>query len=169
MPCACKVPVPEFPTNCSWGPILWKILHGIAEKYGQIVSPIFLKEEEITWPRFITLTAKIIPCEDCRGHYNIYLANHNPLLLKKLSSTDAATWVQNFFFNLHNEVNTRSDKPLFDITELQSLYVNVNFQYEIKHFESILKIVFKYNEVTLISWMNWIRSLRTLISIYGLI
>lgn len=168
MPCACAVPAPEFPTNCSWGPILWKILHGVAESYGKLISPIFIKDQELAWPRFIELTNKILPCKECREHYAEYLKLHNPSAIKTLSTTDAAAWVQNFYFNLHNEVNARNDKPVLDISQLDGLYSNVNFQYEIKHFETLIKIVFQYNEVTLMSWLNWVRSLRTLLSIYGI-
>jgi hypothetical protein len=168
MPCACRVPAPDFPTNSSWGPILWKILHGLAEKYGMLVSKMYEKDQQLTWPRFIEQTLKILPCEECREHYEIYLRQNNPSVLKNLVPADAATWIQNFFFKLHNEVNERNEKPVFDFANLHETYMNVNFQYEIKHFEALLKIVFKYNEVTLISWMNWVRSLRALMSIYGL-
>ena len=32
MPCSCQVPVPQYPETAHWGPILWKILHGLAER-----------------------------------------------------------------------------------------------------------------------------------------
>ena len=168
MPCACRVPAPDFPTNCSWGPILWKILHGLADKYGALVGKMYIVDQEVQWPRFIELTHKIIPCEECREHYEAFLRENHPSILKALAPADAALWVQNFFFRLHNQVNERTEKPIFDFADLHNTYANVNFQYEIKHFEALLKIVFRYNEVTLISWMNWVRSLRALMSIYGL-
>ena len=168
MPCACKIPAPDFPTNCSWGPILWKILHGLADKYGKLTSKIFEKDEEVVWPRFIEQTAKILPCEECREHYGAYIKENNPIIVKTLPLTERATWIQNFYFNLHNQVNERNNKPLFALADLHTTYETINWQYEIKHFEALLKIVFKYNEVTLLSWMNWVRSLRSLMSIYGI-
>ena len=168
MPCACAVPAPDFPTNCEWGPILWKIFHGLAAKYGKLVSPIFQRDQEITWPRFIEQTLKILPCKECREHYKEYTEANSPVTLKTLSPDLQATWIQNFYFDLHNVVNVRSGKPVFAQTELQDTYKNINFSYEMKHFETLIKIVFRYNEVTYVAWMNWVRSVQTLISIYGL-
>jgi hypothetical protein len=168
MPCACKVPAPDFPTNCSWGPILWKILHGLADKYGTTVSKMFEKDQEILWPRFIEQTQKIIPCEECRDHYATYVKKNDPAILKTLPPEEAAAWIQNFYLTMHNKVNKYTEKPIFLEASLHETYANVNFQYEIKHFEALIKIVFHYNEVTLMSWMNWVRSLRALMSIYGL-
>lgn len=168
MPCSCLIPIPDFPTNCEWGPILWNIFHGIADKYGKLVSPLYTKEEEYNWIQFINNSAKIIPCKECREHYNAYLSKNNPNTLKVLNSTDEKRmWIQNFFFNLHNEINVRNDKPLFLFENLHITYKSVNFLFQIKHFEKLLKIIFRYNEVTYLSWKGWLRNLQTLISIYG--
>lgn len=169
MPCACSVPMPDFPTNCEWGPILWKILHGFANKYGKLVSPMYLKDQEITWPRFINQTLHILPCKECREHYKEYVHANNPAILKSLSPDAQATWIQDFFFNLHNQVNARNDKPLFEKSDLQTTYESINFGYQLKHFETLIKIVFRYNEVSYMSWVHWMRSFHTLVSIYGLV
>ena len=168
MPCACLLPAPNFPTNCEWGPILWRILHGLADKYGRLMSPLFLKEEEIGWYNLITDTLKILPCKECKTHYKTYLDSHNPGIIKTLPYDQQKVWVQRFFYELHQEINIDNNKPNIDFDKLHDLYNNVNFQYEFKHFEKLLKIVFQYNEVTLFSWQKWIKSFRTLISIYGI-
>ena len=168
MPCSCMIPLPNFPTNCEWGPILWRILHGLADKYGRLMYPAFIKEQEVSWPKFIEQTQHILPCKDCREHYKTYYKNNNPSILKTLTPEQQALWVQNFFFNLHNNINTENNKPLFDFSSLHTTYKNVNFMFEIKHFEKLLKIVFQYNEVSLLSWLNWLKTFRTIANIYGL-
>ena len=168
MPCACKIPVPNFPTNCEWGPILWRLLHGLADKYGRLMSPLFVKEEHLAWHNLIIETEKILPCKECKTHYKIYLDKHNPNSLKKLTEAEKKYWVQNFFWALHEEVDIRNDKPTLEFEKLHSLYNSVNFTFEIKHFEKLLYIVFQYNEVTILSWKNWIKNFRKLTSIYGL-
>ena len=168
MPCSCLIPIPNFPTNCEWGPILWRLLHGLADKYGSLVTPMFEKEQIINWPIFIIETQKILPCKECREHYSAYLSLNNPNILKTLSSEQQKLWVQNFFFNLHNEVNTRNNKPLLEFSELHDLYKNENFFYDLKHFEKLLTIVFRYNEVTFFSWRNWLKHYKTIQSIYGI-
>ena len=69
MPCACLIPLPNYPTNESWGPILWRVLHGLAEKYGKLITPLFHQEEVLAWTHLIDNTYKILPCKDCRDHY----------------------------------------------------------------------------------------------------
>jgi len=168
MPCACLLPAPNFPTNCEWGPILWRILHGLADKYGRLMSTLYLKEEEISWYNLINETLKILPCKECKTHYKEFLDLHNPKIIKTLPYDEQKVWVQQFFWELHNIVNLRNDKPSIEFDKVHDLYKAVNFQYELKHFEKLLKIVFQYNEVTLLSWQKWIKSFRMLTSIYGI-
>jgi hypothetical protein len=160
--------MPDFPTNCEWGPILWRILHGLAEHYGKLMYPLFLKEEENAWPKFIEQTQYILPCKECREHYKDYYLKNKPSILKNLSSEQKGVWIKNYFFNLHNEVNIRNDKSLFEYSNLHNTYKNINYTFEIKHFEKLLKVVFQYNEVSLLSWLNWIKTFRTIANIYGL-
>jgi hypothetical protein len=162
------IPIPNYPTNCEWGPILWRILHGLADKYGRLMYPTFIREQEVAWPKFIEQTQNILPCKDCRSHYKEFYQKNNPSILKKLLSEDQASWVQNYFFNLHNEINLENNKPLFEFSNLHSTYSTVNYTFEIKHFEKLLKIVFQYNEVSLLSWLNWLKTFRTIANIYGL-
>ena len=168
MPCSCMIPMPDFPTNCEWGPILWRILHGLADKHGRLMYPTFVKEQDIACPKFIEQTQYVLPCKECRAHYKTYFTKNNPSVLKSLTPEQKGIWIQNFFFNLHNEINVENSKPLFDISNLHSTYNNVNYTFEIKHFEKLLKIVFQYNEVSLLSWLNWLKTFRTIANIYGL-
>jgi len=168
MPCSCLIPLPNFPTNCEWGPILWNIFHGLADKYGRLMYPLFQKEQEICWPKFIEQIQHILPCKECREHYKEYYLRNNPSILKTLPADAQALWVQNYFFNLHNEINVRNNKPLFDFANLHNTYNNINYTFQIKHFEKLIKVVFQYNEVTLLSWLNWLKTFRTIANIYGL-
>jgi hypothetical protein len=168
MPCSCQLPLPNFPTNCEWGPILWKIIHGLADKYGKVMSPLYTIEEENAWIQFINTIGKILPCKECREHYTAYLKKNNPNKIKKLSSNEQKLWVQKYFWNLHNEINIRNNKDILEFDQLDNLYKNINFKYEVKHYEKLLKVVFQYNEITLISWFDWFKPFRTITSIYGL-
>jgi hypothetical protein len=77
-------------------------------------------------------------------------------------------FVRLFFFNLHNDVNKRNSKPLFDYNLLNSTYKDTNIQYLVKQFEKILDIVFQHNEVSLVSWKNWYSNYIKLKNIYGI-
>lgn len=168
MPCSCMIPIPNFPTNCEWGPIIWRLLHGLADRYGSLVSPLFEKEQIMNWPILIIETQKVLPCKECREHYGKYLSLHNPNILKTFTPEKQKLWVQNFFFNLHNEINIQNNKPTLDFDQLHDLYKNENFFFDLKHFEKLLVIVFRYNEVTFIAWKNWLKHFKTIQSIYGI-
>jgi len=169
MPCSCIIPLPNFPTNCEWGPILWRIIHGLADKHGKLMSPLYVKEQELSWINFINMLGKILTCKECREHYHKYLEKNNPNVIKKLSPDNQRLWIQKFFWNLHNEINLRNNKDILEFDKLHDLYNNVNFFFEIKHYEKLLKVVFQYNEVTLGSWLSWLKNFRTIASIYGFV
>ena len=160
--------MPDFPTNCDWGPIIWNLLHGIADKYGKLMSPLFAIEEQLAWIKLLNETEKILPCKECKAHYKEYLTLHKPDILKTLPYGERGVWIQTFFFNLHNEINVRNNSPLFDYNNLHITYNNINFKYNIKHYEKLLDIIFRYNEVGLFAWKNWLKQLYKLLSIYGL-
>lgn len=162
------IPMPNFPTNCEWGPILWRLLHGLADKYGRLMSPLYEKEQSIAWPILIIETQKILPCKDCRENYKQYLTLHNPNILKTLNANDQQLWVQNFFWDLHNKKNLENNKSIIPFDQLHNLYNNENFLFDLKHFEKLLIVVFRYNEVSLFSWKNWLKQFKMIQSIYGL-
>ena len=58
MPCACQIPVPQYPDTADWGPILWRILHGLAERAGKASLPA---DEIREWQKFIKLTGEMLP------------------------------------------------------------------------------------------------------------
>lgn len=161
MPCACLLPLPNYPTNEAWGPILWSILHSLAEKYNKVVSILYKKEEELYWTNLIKLTETILPCKDCRNHYKDYLS-------KKKINLKEPDFVRLFFYNLHNDINLRNNKPLFDYSNLNTSYKDKNINYLVKQFEKILDIVFQYNEVSLVSWKKWYSNYIKLQNIYGI-
>jgi hypothetical protein len=79
MPCACLLPIPDYPTNEAWGPIVWSILHSLAEKYGKLISPLYSLEETIYWTNLIKNTEHILPCKNVenitKSIYQIILFN----------------------------------------------------------------------------------------------
>ena len=80
MPCACNIPLENAPDNEVWGPILWNLLHGIAEHVGKGGNQT---EESYSLIQLLKLTEKIIPCPTCKEHYKTWLTYHPPDMLKK--------------------------------------------------------------------------------------
>lgn len=45
MPCACRTPVINYPDNVDWGPLFWKLLHGLAEYAGKQNDSVLRADE----------------------------------------------------------------------------------------------------------------------------
>ena len=109
MPCACLIPIPDYPDNADWGPIMWKILHGLADKAGQGI----IKGDEIReWQKFIKITGEVLPCDICRTHYQTFLKANPTTELTTLPLAQTNTWIKTWFWNLHNEITTAKGHPI---------------------------------------------------------
>lgn len=157
MPCACQVPVPNYPENAEWGPILWEILHGIAECAGRAVLP---DDEVREWQKFVKLTGDILPCDKCRPHYAAYLKLHPATHFAKIPYSSLKTSVKTFFWELHNEVNTDNGKPVFSYDDLPARYNKVNLQDLFWRLDPVMKKTIQLNGISLLKWTNWIHSFK---------
>lgn len=168
MPCACNVPLEKAATKEVWGPILWKLLHALAEKTSYTMSPTYQNEEKIFWISLIKNTQKIIPCEECKAHYADWLLRNNPTNLKTLDLTEQRLWIRNFFWELHEEVNKYNKKSGMPFESLPVLYKNIDLNNNLKELDSIMKLMFQHNVVTISAWQNWVKDYKKLQSLYGI-
>lgn len=88
------------PETTVWGPPLWRILHTLAECSDN--SPL--------WFDILVAMETLIPCPTCRAHFTAH-KQHNPAPADHQGIVD-------WFFILHNIVNARIGKPLFDAAGL---------------------------------------------------
>lgn len=161
MPCACKVPAVEYPETAEWGPITWQILHGLAELSGRSSGPLQIDEIR-AWLALIESIEKMIPCEICRAHYKSYLVN-NPVkgwLKEPLNIRDN---VRKWLWNLHNEINEGSDKPVFAFDDLVS-YSEVDIRTKLAQLAAPIKRAMAHSGVKLLHWLAFERSVKTLLS-----
>jgi hypothetical protein len=91
-----------MPLPSIWGPLAWKILHGIGVKAGKIQNQKMRADEnrEALW--LISHLEYIIPCPECRQHILAYRKKNG----LPSSSNEIGRWL--FFF--HNIVNERLGK-----------------------------------------------------------
>ena len=161
MPCACQIPVPNYPETADWGPILWKILHGLAERAGQGI----IKADEIReWQKFIKVTGDMLPCDICRGHYATFLKANPTSQLTSLTPTQTNTWVKSFFWNLHNQVNSSRGLPIYPYADL-SIYSTVNFTDLLYQLTPVIKKAITLSGVPYMTWTAWVNSFKMLRSI----
>ena len=168
MPCGCKVPIENYPESADWGPLFWKILHGLAEYSGKQTDLNLQKDELNKWKHLFTKLQNCIPCDICRDHYNRWIINHPTNEIESLPYNQVGNWIRDWFWNLHNEINEGNDKPLFDKSALSVTYKNVNITATWKALEPVMKRAMILNGVTLLSWKSWLGYVRMLQGIYGI-
>jgi alpha-L-arabinofuranosidase len=162
MPCACQIPVPNYPGTADWGPILWKILHGLAEKAGH---GIMLADEVREWQKFFRLTGEMIPCDVCKAHYQQYLKQHPSAVLAGYSVTQINTWVKSWYWNLHNNVNLSKSLPIFPYVDLETTYASVDFTDQLYRLTPVIKNAIQMSGVPFLKWTAWVSSFKMMRSI----
>jgi hypothetical protein len=163
MPCACVIPIPAYPDTSDWGPILWSILHGLAEKSQR---NLLASDELREWSKFLKLTGDLLPCEACRVHYHTYTKEH-PFTPTIETYGTLKVFLKQWFWNLHNEVNVEKGKPVFPYESLEETYKSVNLQDKIWQLKPVLQKAIQLNGVSLFKWKDWYNSflmLRSLLS-----
>jgi hypothetical protein len=165
MPCACQIPVPKYPETADWGPLLWTILHALAERAGTSPNPA---DEIREWQKLIKLTGEMLPCEHCRAHFARWLAQNPVSALSTIPSNTVRQWIRMWFFNLHNEVNIENGKAVFPLDQLSATYGRVNFQDLLWRLDPVIQKAISLNGVSLFKWTNWTKSFRMLRSLLGL-
>jgi len=162
MPCACQVPVPNYPENADWGPIFWTILHSLAEKAGQASLPA---DELREWPKFIKATGEVLPCDKCRDHFHAYMRT-NPVQIT-VPYSGLKTFIKTWFWQLHNDVNTSLGKPTFAYDDLATTYNKPNYQDLFWRLDPIMKNVIQLNGVSFMKWTKWIHTFKMLRAVLG--
>jgi hypothetical protein len=165
MPCACQVPVPQYPETADWGPILWTIFHGLAEKAGRAPLPA---DEVREWQRLLKLTADMLPCEKCRVHFSAFLKANPSTALNTLPYKQLRIWIRSWFYTLHNEINVANGKEEFPFDQLASTYANVNFQDLLWRLEPVIKKAIQLSGISLMKWTSWVHSFKMMKSILGI-
>jgi len=87
-----------------WGPRLWYLLHTFSVKVELTV------DNQILWGNFLKVSLAVMNCPKCQSHFSEALRGLN---LKVITKAELEEW----FYNLHNEINQTNIKPLFSIEE----------------------------------------------------
>lgn len=121
-----------------WGSLVWKILHIQSEYLGRQSIQLLQKDELLLINKFLKQIYHILPCLTCKKHYNEYYHRHN---IKEIKYNNIHTFLVKYFFDLHNSINERNNKPLFKEEELvvYNSYTRSQYTTIIKQFEQLFK------------------------------
>ncbi|KAH8602977.1 ERV/ALR sulfhydryl oxidase domain-containing protein [Bisporella sp. PMI_857] len=93
------------------GNAAWKVLHTTMAKFPDKPT----EDDSQALKSYIYLFARLYPCGDCARHFQKILAKFPPQVATR---STAAAWA----CHVHNEVNTRLKKPLFDCSKIGDFY-----------------------------------------------
>jgi hypothetical protein len=99
-----------------WGPSLWRTLHSIAFSISYDHDSF---EKRKQFFDLIESLRTLLPCEECRLHFEAYVNENKPQ-----KASDLAYWT----FELHNSVNKRLGKPQYSFDDVSKLYLNKDAQ-----------------------------------------
>lgn len=164
MPCACKHPPVNVPDNMEWGPVFWRLLHGLAWKAGSAPLPGLQGDEIRAWRNLLINLPKTLPCEECRHHLVTYISA-NPIAVPD-DYGQLKSYVNNWLYELHENVNARLGKPPYLFEELQGEYANVPLRQTYEILQILVKRSVQGSAVSLLSWTNWTKYAKILFGIY---
>lgn len=134
----------DAPQNNEWGPEMWKILHGLAEKIGNFIQVSHRyatntqeKEEKRLWLILLSSLRLSLPCPLCRKHYLEYINSNSPDNIINSNSKLQKEYIKNWLYHLHSNINQRNNKSNISIEQLSEHYSNIYFNHSfniiIKH------------------------------------
>jgi hypothetical protein len=168
MPCACQLPPELYPDSSEWGPILWTLLHGVAERVGTVAFPLFQMDERRALVKFFQALGKMIPCPSCKDHYDSYLREH-PVdkVLMELPYDSLRDYVRRWFWELHNWVNESHGKPIYPLESVRAAYKDVAIRQTIRALDIPMKKAIRVRGGQQIAYAEFIKWTTMLCSLYG--
>ena len=169
MPCACKNNnLPSYPVADNWGPVLWTILHALAEKTTKLVVVSSRDDERRQWINLIQIMPKMIPCADCRDHVELWILQNPITAIKTMPDSEFHDWMVSWFYRFHEAVNKRTGKPSFDKALLTEKYGKVPVGLTLKSLKPFIETAIRLSGITLLPWNKWSGYVLMLCSLYGL-
>jgi hypothetical protein len=111
-----------------WGPSIWFLFHTLAEK----LKPENESEVQIVLFHFKQVCFNL-PCPSCQKHATETLQKAS---IEKIKTREE---LKQFFWEFHNLVNKRLNKPIFSKNESDNLYKKANTLNVVNHFITVMK------------------------------
>ena len=168
MPCACKKPVEDYPENITWGPLVWRILHGLAERSGKQTVVSLQNDERRLWLSMLKIMEQMLPCDTCRSHYASWTKTYPYASVSTIPYGTLRDFIRKWLFDLHNDVNSRTGKEAFLFENLEDMYLQIPITASWKQLEPIINVAISLNGISLMPWRKWLGFIRSLQGLYGI-
>jgi hypothetical protein len=156
------------PQNHIWGPPLWRILHSLTERIGNISPRQSIKEEQRLWFTLLNIIKLTLPCPLCKKHYIEYFKNNIPdrfINISKNLKDDMRIWL----YTLHSQVNERLNKGVtINISDLPTIYGGYsNWMNDLTIISTQMKKGVTVNLIAKDDMIRIIKLIREIMSFYG--
>jgi hypothetical protein len=145
MGCSCNKNKTEGPplinfTPSNWGPNFWRVIHTLVERTGLKTNIYEDSDEKNAWLFVIKQIGDVLPCAECRKHYNEYYIMNNPASIINKAYSERRDGLRVWFYNLHLRTPKVSDCPVPTLEELPEIYslTKINIIDEIKAMFTLL-------------------------------
>jgi len=112
-----------------WGPLLWKLLHALAEKLGKQKPEILAADEAREMVLILRGLEVIMPCEKCRKHYKEYRVKNPYDIFMQRRGLGLKKGVREWLYLLHETVNKKNGvESRLLLENMESMYKDVKIQ-----------------------------------------
>ena len=162
MPCSrCAKDDTQYPKTTEWGPVIWRMLHLLAEKAGKQTHEILINDEKRAWMTFVSSLTAILPCEECRDHATTYIKEHPFEPPESYKAWNL--YIRTYFYTFHEAVNERLEKPSYPFSGLAEAYKNSGELTPLLNQLGIMMArAMKLNGMYILRWQTWQNNLRIL-------
>lgn len=116
------------PKNSEWGPVLWEMLHGAAEKLGRTPIKSIGEDQRREMTLVLRYVEVVMPCAMCRAHYRVYRTK-NPIDRFPVEIQAYKGAVRNWLFTLHQEITDAAGLArVITAGDLEDRYGSVNLK-----------------------------------------
>ena len=127
-----------MPSNKDWGPFLWIVLHGFAEKLGRQTNEIMASDEAREMVFLLKGVELVMPCEKCRKHYHDYLKKNPIDEFVNRRGEVLRQAIRLWLWKLHEAVNQRNGAQSFPLEELTPKYQNTSIAEALQPLKNVL-------------------------------
>jgi hypothetical protein len=168
MPCKCKIPYKTYPEAKEWGPVLWTLLHGIAERVGTCPFPSYYADERRALASLFVKVGQMIPCPSCKEHYEVFL-KENPVTvpIRSLPYPELRPFVRDWFWRLHHMVNESKGLQSPPLDTMPAMYGNANLRMAIAQLREPMQRAIKIAGKMFMAYHDCNAVILRLLSIYG--
>ena len=126
------------PKNSEWGPVLWQLLHGVAQQIGKTPVKQMLTDQRREFILVLRYIENIMPCPLCRQHYHQWRFTHP--IDKFPDGQEFFTSVRQWLFELHENVNkSRNIESGISLESLSTLYKTIDLKQKLGELSALLE------------------------------